>query len=465
MATAFATYDLSIPTQTRGPSKGLDTRRLMAFSALAIPVSAAQLPIINFLPSIYAQQFGISLAALGTIFLLERVWGVFADPIVGILSDRTRSRFGRRRPWIAVGVVIFALASAALFLPPQGVTPLYLGVALFVFYLAYSMIQIPYWAWSGELSSDYHERTRVAVFYNVATAVALLLIMLLPAAIDQLGLGDDRLKLAVMGGLVLLALAPAAWMTLRAFPERPSPDVSTTKRLGFLATVRIIAQERLILKIILSDLAVTMGQGVRGSLLLFVVAHYVGRPEWGATLMLTQFVFGIAAGPIWLQVARHIGKQRTAIVGELVQVAINLSLLAITPGSLALLISLTIAQGLAQNSGNVMLRAMVSDVADAHHQKTGQDRTALFFSAFSISMKLGLALAVGITLPLVAALGFDPKAAQNTSGALTGLLVVFALGPALAHLASALLLRGFTVDGAASSHGNAGLQRAGTGYR
>ncbi len=186
----------------------------------------------------------------------------------------------------------------------------------------------------------------------------------------------------------------------------------------------------------------------------------VGLPQWGSLLLLSQFVFGIAAGPIWMQVAKRFGKHRTAIAGELVQVAINLGLLAVAPGSLALLIGLTIAQGLAQGSGNLMLRSMVADIADHHRLETGQDRTALFFSAFSISMKAGMALAVGVALPLVGYAGFDPTAgAHNTPQALHALVLVFALGPALSHLVSAALLRGFPLDEAAHAAVRSELDR------
>lgn len=449
MASTFALSGIPRTGHVQRDGNALSSRRLAAFSALAVPVTAAQLPILNFLPAIYAQQFGISLGALGTIFLIERLWGVFADPLVGTLSDRTRSRFGRRRPWIAAGVIVFGMAAAALFFPPQGVSPVYLGIALFMFYLGYSMIQIPYLAWSGEITGKYRERTRVATFTTVASSAALLLVMLLPALLEHLHLGDGRLKLAAMGGVVLLTLVPSAWFTLRAFPEPSAPAVSSGKPIGIIATIKIIAQEKLLRRVILSDLAVTFGQGVRNTLLLFVVSIYMGLPEWGATLMLSQYIFGLAAGPIWMQVASRIGKHRAAIAGELVQVAINLGLLALTPGNLTLLIGLTAAQGLAQGSGNLMLRSMVSDIADQHRLETGQDRSALFFSAFSISMKAGMALAVGVALPLVGFAGFDPATTDNSSVALNALLVTFAVGPALAHLCSAALLRGFTLDEAA----------------
>lgn len=459
MASTFASASIPRAPTARPGGHGIKPRRLAAFSALAIPVTAAQVPILNFLPAIYAQQFGISLGALGTIFLLERLWGVFADPMVGALSDRTRSRFGRRRPWIAAGVGVFGLAAAALFFPPAGVSPLYLGLALFTFYLGFSMIQIPYLAWSGEITGDYRERTRVATFTTFAASVALLLVMLVPALIDQLRLGDDTLKLGAMGSVVLLTLVPAAWLTLRAFSEAPAQAAPVAKPLGLGATIRLIAEEKLLLRVILSDLAVTFGQGVRNTLLLFVVSIYMGRPEWGATLMLVQYVTSLAAAPIWMQVASRIGKHRAAITGELVQSAINFALLALTPNNLSLLIVLTIAQGLSQGSGNLMLRSMVADIADQHRLKTGQDRTGLFFSAFSISMKAGMALAVGVALPLVGAIGFDPAAERNSATALHALLIVFAAGPALAHLCSAALLRGFSLDEAAHARIRSELDR------
>lgn len=447
MATIFVPPPSAAPAPLR-PKPVLPGGRLAAFSTLMAPVAAAQVPITNFLPAFYAQSFGISLAALGMIFLAERLWGAFADPLVGALSDRTRSRFGRRRTWIAAGVVVYALATLALFFPLAGATPLYLGAALFAFYLGWSMIQIPYLAWSGEISADYHERTRIATFMTVASSGALLLVMLLPALLDQLRPGDNRLRIAAMGAVILLTLLPAALLTLRSFPEQNAP-LSPAKQAGLGQTLRLLAGEKLLLRVVLSDLAVTFGQGVRGALFIFVVTFYMGRPQLGAALMLSQFVFGIAAGPIWMQIAKRRDKHRTAIAGELIQVAINLGLLLITPGNLALLIGLTVAQGLAQGSGNLMLRSMVADIADDHRLRTGQDRTALFFSSFSISMKAGMALAVGIALPLVGAAGFDPAAARNGPEALHALLLVFALGPALAHLASAALLRGFTLDEAA----------------
>lgn len=422
----------------------LDGWRLAAFSSFAVPIYAAQMPLGVHVPAIYAQHYGIPLATLGLLFLFERLWGAATDPLIGLLSDRTRSRFGRRRPWIVAGAALYGIAAVALFFPWGGVSAVSLGITLFLFYLGWSMMQIPWLAWSGEISGRYHERTRIATYGTVAGSSALLLVLMLPTIIDQLRPGDAPLKLAAMGGVVLISLVVTLALVLRAFPETPAPAVPVA-RLPFRQAVALIAREKLLMRVIGSDFAVTFGQLVRSTLIVFFVTSYMGRPEWASGLFLLQFVFGIAAGPIWMRIALRLGKHRTAVLGELVQVAINLALLLVAPHNFALLLALTVAQGLAQGSGNLMLRAIVADVADKHRLDTGVDRTALFFSVFSLTSKAAMAAAVGVALPLVAWLGFNPNGA-NTPEALTGLLLVFALGPAIAHAGSAWLIHGFPLD-------------------
>ena len=424
----------------------LPARRLAAFAAVAVPIAGAGLPIAVYLPSFYATEFGLSLPLIGLVLLLGRSWDAISDPLIGALSDRTRSRFGRRRPWIAVGGVLFGAASAAVFFPPAGVGAVYLGAVLFVFYLGWTMVQIPLLAWSGELSPNYHERTRIATFHQMIHASALLLVLVLPTIVDQIRPADARLRLGVMGAFILLTLVPTLVATLTAFPEqlqpvRPPPQA----RVGFRRAASLVFGETLLLRVLASDFAVTVGQTIRGTLIVFFVVHYMARPEWASGLFLFQFVFGVFAGPIWLRIGYRFGKHRAAVFGEFAQMAINLGLLCVTPQAMPLLLVLTLAQGLAQGSGNLMLRAMVADIADQHRLIAGGDRTGLYYSVFSLSGKSATAVAAGIVLPLVAWLGFDPKGV-NAQAALEGLKYVFALGPAIAHLASAALIYRFGLD-------------------
>lgn len=433
-------------TRAEAPPSGA---RLARFSALAIPVTAAALPVTVYLPPILARDFGLSLGTIGALFLLGRLWDAVADPLVGALSDRTRSRFGRRKPWIAAGAALFVPSTALLFFPPDAIGVAYLAPVLFVFYLAWTAMQIPFLAWSGEISGQYHQRTRVATYQTVVGAVALFATLVLPTLADQLRPGDGRLQLTIMGGFFLVAVIPATLLTLTAFDEQPPLEERT--RFSLREALHAVFANPLLLRVLASDFAVTLAQSVRSALIVFFVSFYMGRPAWAAGLFLFQFVFGIFAGPIWLRIGLRFGKHRTAVAGEMVQVAVNLGLLLVTPQRFELLLFLTLCQGLAQGSGNLMLRAIVADVADKELLETGQQRAGLYYSVFSLAGKSASAAAIGIALPLIAWFGFDPKASANTAQALNGLLLVFALGPALAHALSAALIARFPLDERAHS--------------
>ncbi|QNG47377.1 MFS transporter [Sphingobium yanoikuyae] len=422
--------------------------RLTGFASIAVPIAGAGLPLALFVPQLYATQFGLSLATIGFIFLLGRIWDVSADPLVGALSDRTRSRFGRRRPWIAAGGLLFGLSSALLFFPPAAlVTPAYLGAALFFFYLGWSMIEIPASAWAGELSRHYHGRTRVVSYQALLRAIGLLAVLVLPTILDQVEPGNGTLKLQLVGGFIIATLIPSLALTLFSVPEPPVPATPPVRQ-SFWRATSVIFSDRLLLRVLASDAVVTAGQSIRASLIVFFAVWYMGLPAWASGLYLLQFIFGVAAAPIWLRIGTRIGKRQAAISGEIAQAAINIGLLFVFPGGLPLLLALTIAQGLTQGSGNLMLRAMVADVADAHRLRTGHDRTGLFFSVFALSAKLGPAIGIGIALPLIAWLGFA-AGPHNDPTALEGLKTVFALGPVLAHIIATLIIWRFPLDEAA----------------
>jgi GPH family glycoside/pentoside/hexuronide:cation symporter len=431
--------------------------QLLRFSALTIPLYAAIMPLGVYVPAILARDFGLSLGVIGVVFLGGQVLNALLDPLSGALSDWTRTRFGRRRPWIAGGGVLFVIGAALLFFPPAKVSASWLMLALLPLYLGWGAMQTPYYAWSGELSDQYHQRTRIATYMLVVTSITLFVSLVLPTLADQIRPGDGRLQLALMGTLVLASALPALVLTLTSAPDHA--PLAAPQRFSIGASLRAIFANPLLLRVLASDTSVRTGQGVRAALMVFFVGIYMHRPAWAAGLFLFQYVFGILAGPIWLRIGVALGKHRAAVLGESLQVVINLGLLLATPDRFGLVLALALAQGLAQGSGNLMLRAMVADIADLHRSETGEERTGLYYSVFSLAEKLGGALAIGCALPLVGWLGFHPHGA-NTPAALHGLLCVFALGPAIGHAISAILLAGFPLDENAHSEIRARLEVA-----
>jgi GPH family glycoside/pentoside/hexuronide:cation symporter len=415
--------------------------RLIAFSIAGLAIGGVQTAVVIYLPRFYSQHFGLSLTLVGTVFMICRLLNAFSDPLVGILSDRTHTRFGQRKPWVIGGGLLLLLAIFATYMPPDGVGIVYLGVAVFLLYLGNSAFSTPLYAWAGSLSPEYHERTRNQTYVQTIISLGLVTMVGTPLVYLQFGVTDLATQMSGMGLSNVVALAIGLPILAFWFRER---QVKTLRRhLEFGAAARLLATDRVVLRVIGSDFFVSLGQGFRGALLVFFSSSYMQLPV-KATLVipLIQYGFGVLASPIWGWIGRRLGKNRTLIVGEVAQIVINLVLLLLQPGQYWALAALTLAQGLCQGSGNLMLRAIVSDVADQERLKTGKDHSGLLFSIFNVTINAAMALSVGIALPLVHAFGFSPGAA-NTPAALSSLQWIIAIGPAIGHGLSAILMLSF----------------------
>jgi Na+/melibiose symporter-like transporter len=272
-------------------------------------------------------------------------------------------------------------------------------------------------------------------------------VLLLPTLADRFYPGNLVMKLNGMGAAIILPVIPTAVLAFWAFPDRSTAAPPTRRhKIPWRDTLRAAWAEKTLFRVMMADLVITFAQGLRGALFVFFVSSVAGRPEWASGLFLFQFLIGIAAAPIWQAIARRIGKHRALVATELGQTLVNFCLIFVGKGDATLLVGLTVAQALMQGSGNMLLRAMLADVADEHRLRTGTDRTAMLFSVFSISGKAGTALPIGIALPLIAWFGFDPKLAHNAPAALMAVALIFSVGTALAHLIGAALVRGFAID-------------------
>jgi len=426
------------------PDTHINGLRLIAFSIAGLAIGGVQTAVVIYLPAFYAQRFGLGLTLVGTVFMICRLWNAFSDPIIGLLSDRTRTRFGQRKPWVVGGGLLLLVAIARIFLPPPGVGGAYLVVWLLALYLGVSAFSTPLYAWAGSLSPQYHERTRNQTYLQTVVSLGLVTMVAIPLLLNTGGQSDQTAKINSMGWANIAPLViglPILWLFFR---ERPAPE--SKRSLGLGAAIRLLSTDPLVLRVIGSDFFVSLGQGFRGSLLIFFVTAYMQLPMTAMLIIpLVQYGFGVFASPIWLQISRRLGKHKTLIAAEVTQIVINLGLLALAPGEYAALIALTVAQGLSQGSGNLMLRAIVSDVADQERLKTGKDHSGLLFSIFNVTINAAMALAVGIALPLVGLFGFQPGH-PNSHGALESLRLVIAIGPAIGHTLSALLIVRFPLD-------------------
>lgn len=418
--------------------------RLIAFSIAGLAIGGVQSAIQIYLPRFYAQQSGLGLGVVGVIFMVCRLLNAFSDPVIGVLSDRTHTRLGQRKPWVVGGGALLAIAILAAYIPPAGVSRIYIAIAIFTLLLGNSAFSTPLYAWAGGLSPEYHQRTRNQTYLQTIVSLGLVSMVAIPLVLTQYGMADPATQIASMGWSNIAALAVGLPILALWFKERPAPVIR--RQLAFGPALRLLGTDRTVLRVIGSDFFVSLGQGFRGALIVSFVSAYMQLPK-GAILYipLIQYGLGVLASPLWARVGYRLGKHRTLIVAEITQIIINLGLLLLSPGQLWLLVALTVAQGLCQGSGNLMLRAVVSDVADQERLRTGKDHAGLLFSIFNVTINVAMALALGSALPLVALFGFKPNAA-NTPEALAALRWIIAVGPAIGHALSAALMLRFPID-------------------
>jgi Na+/melibiose symporter-like transporter len=417
--------------------------QLGAFAFLALSYGGFNIPLQIYLPTFYATTVGLSLKTVGGVFLTARLWGALCDPLVGWASDHTRSLWGRRKPWILGGGLLFLVGLLATFSPPSGAGPGWLLLSLLGLCLGWTATSTPHVAWGGELSAEPRQRARIQAYIQTAASAGIFAVLLLPALLDLTHTGAGHLRVQLMGAFVAFTLIIGLILIALNFHEQPlrgrAPRVSHWR-----TGARNVLTDRLLLRIVASDFCVTLGQGARGAVFVFFVTQYVRLPNPSLFLIL-QYAVGIFASPLWARISYRLGRARTLIVAELTQVVINLSLLWVTPQRVPLLVALIVAQGLAQGSGNLMLRAMIYDVADRHREMSGTERAGLFSSIFNITTNAAMALSVGAAFLLLGQSGFHP-AGPNDADALRALAVFFALAPALGHLLSAALIVGLPID-------------------
>lgn len=416
----------------------LSTQRLAAFSAIGIATGGFNIPLQAFLPTFYATTMGLGIETVGLVFLVSRLWSAFSDPIVGWLSDHTSSRFGKRKSWIMGGGLLFLVSTVAIFIPPEGVGVAWLGIGLLALCLGWTAVSTPLYAWGGELSDDPKERARIQAFIQTAVSLGIFLVLLMPSLFDALGIGDLALRVRAMGLFVAVATIVGLFLIITFFQETPARHVSRPRLADQKAALAELARDRLLWRIIASDFFVSLGQGARGAVFVFVVSHYMGLGI-ASILLLIQFLFGILAAPLWARISYRLGRPNTLILAEVIQVVINLALLLLTPERVELLVGLVVAQGLMQGSGNLMLRAMIYDISDRHRKATGMERAGLLSSVFNVTTNAAMALSVAIAFFVIGQFGFNPTG-PNDAQALAGLLSFFAVGPAIGHAISALLI-------------------------
>lgn len=411
----------------------------LRYGLLGLPLAFVALPMYLVLPNHYAREFGMPLATLGWILLLARLLDAFIDPFLGRLSDRFFAR-SAKAVLAAGGVAALILAAgfALLFFPPAAVRvqPSYLiawvGVMLLLTYAAFSLLTIAHQSWGAMLGGDEAKRSRIVAWREGLGLIGVILASILPVA------GGLIASVAVF--FIAISIGWWAWTQSQQPPKRPStplPSAETSTSRVF-QPFKQTAFRRLLFVFLLNGIA----SAVPATLVLFFIQDRLQAPKDMEALFLGgYFISAALAVPLWLQVIKRLGLARTWLLAMALSIAVFGWATQLGAGQTTAFLLICALSGIALSADLTIPSALLAGViADAGDR--GQAEGA-YFGWWNFATKLNLALAAGLTLPLLDLLGYTPG--TRAPEALLSLSLVYSLLPIVIKVVAAGALYGLII--------------------
>lgn len=427
------------------PPRSLSARQLVAYG---VPVLAFQFAVYYvgfFFLKFSTDVLLIAPATAGAISALGRLWDAAIDPVIGAWSDRTRSRLGRRRPWMLLGVPTLALTFWMIWSPPDGIAGgelvAWMAVALLLFYTAFTFYTVPHLSLGTELTPHHHERSNVFGVFQAGLIVGMMGAF---AAIQYVAVAADARAAARTLGAVCAVAMVGLLLVTPLFLREPAGHQGrgTTAPLRALADVVRNPHARLLL---LAIFLVNIGAGVLGMLAPFVIEYIVGRPDLIGVVPAFFVVAGVLSIPFWLWLSKRRGKRDAWVVSMWgMSAAFGLTFF-VGEGDLVPISLLMVAAGVAYGCGGVVGPSLLADVIDWDESRTGERREGIYAAAWGISWKAAVAVIGVVAGAALEASGFQPNVKQSETAALT-LHVLFSLLPCAVFAGAALIFRRYAIS-------------------
>lgn len=426
-----------MPSKTRADGLGRGT--LLWYGLPGLVTAIPTIPVFTLIPAFYAEEVGLGLALTGLVLFAGRALDLISDPLVGFLADRRGGRSLSRL--VLLGALIGAPALVLLLSPPQGMTTLagaaWLLATSALLYLGWTLVQIPYLTWGARLSPDYHQRTRLAASREGWTLGGILLSASLPAALGGLPAGwalDEAGRLAVLGWLAVALGLPVFYFLLRRVPL---PKAMSRAGSGW----RGITDNRLFLRLLGSWFINGLANGIPAVLFPLYCAHVLAVDDQTRNLLLALYFGCAVAGiPLWLALSRRLSRHHAWALAMAITCPAFAVAALLGPGDAGIFALICIVTGLCLGADLALPPAIQADVADWDRLRFRRNRTAGLFALWGMATKLALALAAGLTLPGLGALGLGQTPAPAV--AITALALTYALVPCLLKLTAVALMHG-----------------------
>ena len=387
---------------------------------------------VSLVSVIYVNGLHFSAAMVGLAVALPRIFDAISDPVIGYLSDNTRSRWGRRRPWMLAGLIVSAVLTMTIWHPPASAGPngdewiwsifIYLAVMISLLYaVGYTMFNVPHIAMGYEMTTDYDERTHLFKWRQlIYSGAGFLTPWLLPLC--MLVEGDKAQALKGSEGVLLVSAGVAVFILLSGLPSvlfcKEGTTVHTPKeeKVRFLDAIKFTLHNKPFWLIVVSNFISKFCMAVTGIFFMYVFLYYIskGDQKVGAAYMAIFFnsinITSLLAMPFIAKLSGYLGKSLYLTFTDSAGAYMTTTLPFMGEVSMQWPCLITgILIGIFTNTMPMINNSMLADVCDLDELNSGHRREAFFSAVFSTADKLALGVAMGLQGFLLAASGFDSK--------------------------------------------------------
>ncbi len=399
--------------------------------------------MIGVLFAIYlADVVGLNPALAAVSVFIGRTADYVNDPIMGYISDRTRSRWGRRRPFILFGIIPYALSFALMWwIPPissQMGLAVYYGAAYFLYDTCATFVYMPYYALTPELSQDYDERTSLTSIRMVFSIIGTMLAFTLPLAIIGTMRPQNASRISIVGAAMgILAALP---LVLTFFGVRERPEYLQQSQPGLKDSLRAALKNRPFLYTMGIFLFTWAALEVVQAMLLFFLKYRMGLEEESDMIFAVLFVAALLSLPFWNWLSGRTDKRLSYIAGMLFMSAILVALIFSLPEwGLPVVLTLAVLAGVGFGAVQVLPWAILPDSIEWDELQTGQRHEGVFYSLVTLLRKIAASLSVPVLLLMLGWTGYIPNAAIQPPSAILGIRLLTGPYPAVLLLVGVVI--------------------------
>ena len=405
--------------------------------------------IMLFLSYFYTDVFGLAPALVGVLLLSVRVLDAVTDPIMGAIADRTRSRWGRFRPWLLWVSLPYVLFAVLMFTTPDWSYEskvIYAFVTYFLMSLAYTAINIPYCSLGGVITNDPGERVSCQSYRFVMVGIATLILSLSLLPLAEWFGGEDKARgyQMAMGVMAMIGLCMFlfCFATVR---ERIKPAVPSNDQLK--ADLKDVWRNDQWVRILLLTLCNVCPGFIRMAATMYYVIWVMQQSTSFATLFISLGVVGMMIGSTLAKVLTDRWcKLKVFFWTNIVLAIFSSGFYFLDPQATVLIVVMYFLLNIFHQIPSPLHWSLMADVDDYGEWKTGKRITGISFSGNLFFLKVGLAVAGAMVGFLLSWYGYDAGAKQQSASAINGIMLLFTVIPGIGYLITAGVVRLMKVD-------------------